>query len=574
MKRNSENIPNKPAAGDDVAEERKSVSQADPGANAIDATPETHTGKHYQRAILPVEPLAKDPETDEIPIVPNSEVLASLHKVELAVSVDDAHLIDNIGKQHQVDYISSEQVKLHQGIHPLNWIFANPARLIAVSFAMLILLGGVLLSLPVASNAGVWTSFLTSIFTAASAVCVTGLVLVDTAAYWSVFGHVVIITLIQLGGIGLITVVAAFFSLTKKRMNIKTLRAVQDSTASDSVAEVYSLVKRVLMITLSFEIIGGLILSLRYTRYLPAAKAFYIGMFQGVSAFCNAGFDLMGGWTGEYSSLTALNADPIVTMTTTLLLTFGGMGFIVWIDIFNFRKNRKLMFHSKLVIGLTASIILLGTVLFLILEWSNQGSQAMGTLPTWQKPLAALFQAATLRTAGFNTINQANLRDVSKLLSILIMFVGASPVSTGGGMKTTTVAIVLATLRSNVQGKKEAVLARHKISQEIFTRAFVITIMGMMVVMAVSLLLMITERKALADGLYSAIDLVFESMSAVGTVGVTAVQTENISSWGRIPLIFAMYIGRVGPFSFALLLSMRSQKPENVVLPDGLTFIG
>ncbi len=533
--------------------------------------------KTYHRAVLPVEPLdRRDEKAHEKPRgdASDEEVLAKLEKPDLTASMDDQHLRENIGTQHQMGYVSEEQAKLSHGVHGLYWVFASPVRLIAISFAALILIGGLLLTLPIASRSGEWTSFLTGIFTSTSAVCVTGLILEDTGTYWSAFGHTVIITLIQLGGIGLVTVVASFFALSKRKMNIRTLRAVQDATGSDSVAEVYSLAKAVVAITLSFELVGGLILSWRYAQFMPIGSAFYAGMFQGVSAFCNAGFDLLGPWTGRYSSMTYMNGDPIITVTSALLLTFGGMGFIVWLEIFKFPKTHKLSFHSKLVLKLTATILIIGTVLFMVLEWSNTGDLAMGTLPVWQRPFAAFFQTATLRTAGFNSINQNNLRDVSKLLSCLVMYIGASPVSTGGGMKTTTFAIVFATIKSNVLGKKAATLNKHQIGHDVFTRAFVIFTLLLVVAFSSTFIITITEREALAAGRFSTLDIMFEVFSALCTVGVTSIQTENLQWLSTIPLMLCMYIGRVGPFSIALLLSMRNQKQENVVLPEGLTFVG
>ncbi len=555
--------------------ERPASERPHPENHHVNSHPKQE--KHYyKRAILPVEPLDQKEEKTKHATSKDQEeeVLAKLEKPDLTAGTFDQHLRENIGTQHQMGYVSEEQAKLSQGFHLFYWIFANPVRLIAISFAALILLGGLVLTLPIASRSGEWTPFLTGVFTSTSAVCVTGLILQDTGTYWSAFGHGVIITLIQLGGIGLVTVVASFFALSKRKMNIRTLRAVQDATGSDSVAEVYSLAKSVLAITLSFELVGGLILSWRYAQIMPIGNAFYAGMFQGVSAFCNAGFDLLGGFTGRYSSLTGMNGDPIITVTSALLLTFGGMGFVVWLEIFHFRKTRKLSFHSRLVIKLTVAILAIGTVLFLLLEGNNTGELAMGSLPAWQRPFAAFFQTATLRTAGFNSINQNNLRDVSKLLSCLIMYIGASPVSTGGGMKVTTFAIVFATIKSHILGKKAATLGKHQIGHDVFTRAFVIFTMLLVVAFGATFMITVTEREALAAGQFSTLDIMFEVFSALCTVGVTSIQTENLQMLSTIPLMLCMYIGRVGPFSIALLLSMRGQKAENVVLPEGQTFVG
>lgn len=566
----------------------KAEKQA-PAANELNEKWEAHE-ERFTRAVLPVEPLpgerarerareagekkekgAKDKQEDN---VLEEEILASRSKKELAAGVEDKRLRDNIGQRHKRNFVSPEAVRLKKGLSFSAWIMANPVRLIAVSFALVILAGALLLMLPFSSAHLNWTDFSTAVFTSTSAVCVTGLVLVDTGTYWSPFGHAVIISLIQIGGIGLITIIGAFFSFSRKKMNLKILRGVQDSIGCDSAAEVYQMVKRVLAVTFIVEFIGGLILSLRYLAYMPAGDAFYCGMFQGISAFCNAGFDLLGPHFGRYASLTLLQQDPVILLVTAFLLTFGGIGFMVWMDLLAWPKTKKLAFHSKAVLLLTGGILLLGTILFMLIEWNNTGELAMGTFPWQERPVAALFQTATLRTAGFNSINQANLRESSKLLSCLIMFVGAAPVSTGGGMKVTTCAIVTAGWRSNMKGKRDVHLFGHKISPDILMRAFVIFFMGIMIAIASTFVLCLTERISLEAGKFTPLDLLFESMSALCTVGVTSLQTENLSFWGRLPLILAMYMGRIGPFSFALLISLRSQKPENVVLPEGETFVG
>lgn len=539
--------------------------------------------KPLKRAALPVEPLPKKEHEDETEEAPGaagekpgaeSEVLISRKKKELAQPTDDIRLREHIGSQHRRNYVSPAAIEKPYPLKALSWLLANPVRLIAASFAAVIFLGALLLCLPFASAGGQWTDFSSALFTSVSAVCVTGLIVVDTATYWSSFGHAVIICLIQIGGIGLITIVAAFFSFTKRKMNLKTLRAVQESTGSDSVAEVYRLVRRVLAVTFIVEFLGGLILSLRYMRWMPAGEAFYCGMFQGVSAFCNAGFDLLGARFGAYASLCELGQDPVILLVTAFLLTFGGIGFVVWSDLLDFRRTRKLMFHSKLILGLTFLILLSGTILFTALEYTNQAPQSLGTLGFGDKITAAFFQTATLRTAGFNSISQSALRDSSKILSILIMFIGAGPLSTGGGMKVSTVAIVAAGFKSSLKGRSEARLFRHKAPRGLMTRAFTIFIMGVSIAAASAFALSITERAALAAGKFTSLDLLFESMSALCTVGVTSIQTENISFWGRLPLILAMYIGRIGPFSFALLISLKRQQAENEVLPEARTYVG
>lgn len=503
-----------------------------------------------------------------------NSVIASTKKVSNSQSQISKNLEHSLGKEHQVEFKTKEKKASLERNSFLQWLIDSPIRLLSFSFLFLILSGALLLMLPFASQSGQWTDFYTTLFTSTSAVCVTGLVLVDTGTYWSRFGQLVIIMLIQFGGLSIITVAAAFFSLTKKKMNHKYMRTVQEATGNDNAAEVYSFVKGLILVTLAFEFIGGCILSWRFSYIMPFKQALFSGFFQAVSAFCNAGFDLLGPVYGEYSSLVYLNSDIFITMTTALLLTFGGIGFIVWLDLFRKKKGQRLSFHSRLVFGITASILAIGTIVFLILEWGNTGELAMGELPIWQRPFAAFFQVATLRTAGFNTISQSNLSQASKLISCIVMFIGAAPLSTGGGMKVTTFAIVGASTVSNLQGKEYVSLFGHKVPKSMFTRSFVIITMGTIVAFIAYLFLLISEAAALKAGKYDSIDLLFETVSALGTVGVTSVQTENISLLGRIPLILAMFIGRVGPFSFALLLSMKSHQQTNAILPEAETFVG
>lgn len=477
-------------------------------------------------------------------------------------------------RQHQLKYVSRDFVSHVRAASWQRWLFASPLRLMVLSFLLLILAGTLLLALPLASQNGQWTDPLTTCFTATSAVCVTGLVLVDTATYWSSFGQVVIILLIQLGGLSLITVVASFYAMARRPLNPKILHAVQDATGSDSLSDVYQLAKQVIVLSLGMEFLGGLILAWRFSRVLPWGRALWAGIFQGISAFCNAGFDLMGTYSGPYSSLTAFSADPILLLTTGLLLTFGGLGFVVWIDLFTWRKTHKLLYHSRLVIRMTLWILAVGTLVFCLLEWTNGADQSMGTLPVWQRPLAALFQTMTLRTAGFNSISQTNLRAASKLFGLVVMYIGAAPVSTGGGMKVTTIAIVVAAMRSMIHGRRVTLLMQRKISRSVFIRAFIISALGLFTFGGVTFILALTENGSILHSSMDLLDYAYETMSALCTVGVTSVQTENVTLLGQIPLMLAMLIGRVGPLSFAIFLSRPQPEEEGQLYPEGETFVG
>ena len=532
--------------------------------------------KIKERKISNVSLPISAPKRDSLMEDAEEEILATSElniQDKLGVQVSNAVLQDN---EHQVKYISEEKLKAGDKLNVTRWILKNPSRAIIFSFAFVILFGGILLTLPISSSSGNWTDFLTAIFTATSATCVTGLILVDTGFYWSLFGQLIIISLIQVGGVGLITIIASFISSSKKKIGMGTIRIIQDTLGSDSVEDVYDLLKKVVRYTLSFELIGGTIMAIVYLKYMPPLYAIYAGLFQGVSAFCNAGFDVLSPYFSRYGSLTSLNNEPIILLVTSLLLTFGGLGFIVWTDIFASLKGKeKLSFHSSLVIRVTLGILFIGTVLHLGLEWSNEGEMALGSLPIIERPMAAFFQTATLRTAGFNSINQANLRDSSLLLGCIIMFIGASPVSTGGGVKTSTMALVSRYVVSKSKGEDRVVIRKRTVEKNTASRALVIFVIFLLVTIFATGILTVVERLALDAGNFSSLDLLYEVLSALCTVGVTSIQTENLGTISRIVLMTCMFIGRVGPFSIALFLSERAQSSDQQeVLQEVSTFVG
>ena len=352
--------------------------------------------------------------------------------------------------------------------HASRWLNAKPGRVIVSTFFLVIMIGTVLLSLPFASQNGTSIGILRALFTATSATCVTGLVVVDTATHWTIFGKFVIIALIQIGGLGLVTITSFFYSFMRKKASLRTLVVTQESTANFGFADVLRLVRKIVLITFTVEITGGLILSWRFIPKYGWVSGIGRGFFQAISSFCNAGFDLHGdSESGPFSSLVAWNGDPVVILTTGLLIIIGGLGFVVWSDLLSFKKTKRLNFHSKVILIMTGSLLLVGTAFFLIAEYENRsGSHSLGSLPAWQRPLAAFFQSLTPRTAGFNTIDQATLTNSSKLMSIILMFIGAAPGSTGGGIKVSTFAIIMATILSDIRGKEDIVLLRHRLPRE------------------------------------------------------------------------------------------------------------
>jgi len=462
---------------------------------------------------------------------------------------------------------------------------ARPARLITVGFLFVIFTGAVLLSLPIASQDGQGAGLLRALFTATSAVCVTGLVVVDTATYWSLFGQIVILMLIQIGGLSIVTITTFFFALMRRKMGIKTLILIQESTGSFDFADVLKLVRKIVLLTLSIEMVGFLLFLTQFVPVMGWKTGLWKSLFQAVSSFCNAGFDLMGHYSGPFSSLTAWNGHPVVILTSALLFIFGGLGFIVWSDILNaVRTKSSLNYHTRMVLWITGILIVGGTVFYYLVERNNQGFQALGTLPAWQQPFAAFFQAVTPRTAGFNTIDQYSLRPSSKFITIILMFIGAAPGGTGGGIKVTTFGVLVFAVISELHGSDGVVMRKRRISQETVMRTLTIAGLALALVVGVTMFLTFTEEARLLS-LYFAdvqtpetrlsfIDLFFEVTSAFGTVGLSTAQTSTLHPASWAALIPTMFIGRVGPASFALGLAIRARLGSDKVLPEGKVLVG
>ena len=514
--------------------------------------------KHYR--------LASDNESKEPSDLTVSETEAP--QSERMRSLDQTHAF------HRKYYQEPAKVgkKMPQGFW--RWYQLNPVRMIAVSFAFVILTGSILLSMPFSSAGGVRTPFIDALLTATSATCVTGLIIFDTATYWSNVGKVIIISLIQIGGLGLITILSFFVLTIHRRLDYRTVRAVQEATGADSLPGTSVVIRKLILITLGFEIGGSLILSWRFASRVPWSQALPKGFFHGISAFCNAGFDLLGNVDGPFSSLTEWNDDPIMLVTTALLLVFGGMGFVVWIDLFSRRGGEPLRFHTRLVMRMTLLLLAAGTLFFLLAENGNTASDSLGSLPAGQRPVAAFFQSATLRTAGFNSIDQALLYPSSKFVGVILMFIGASPVSTGGGIKTTTFALIIATILADLKGDDEAVVMKHRVRRDMSKRAFVIFVIGLTLFVVSTIWITLTEQVAIQDGRFGIVDVMYEVASAFGTVGVTSIGTAQLQEVSLVPLILLMYLGRVGPVSFAIGLALRRKDSTTRVLPDGRTFIG
>ena len=440
---------------------------------------------------------------------------------------------------------------------PLARLELNPAQTIVAGFAGVILVGAVLLALPVATESGTSPPFLTALFTSTSAVCVTGLVVVDTATTWSLFGELVILALIQIGGLGYMAVATLLAMLLGRRIGLRGRVALQESQNLYTLGGIVRFTRVVLLLTLVIEGVGALLLTLRWIPEFGVARALYYGIFHSVSAFNNAGFDLMGG----FRSLTGYVGDPGVTFIIAALIILGGLGFTVLTEL---RHPKHFTLHAKVVLATTGVLIGLGTLLVLVMEWANPGT--LRPLPFAQKVLAAFFASVTPRTAGFNTIDVGGLYEPTLMLTIALMFIGASPAGTGGGIKTTTFIVPLAVIGAMLRGRQDAEIFHRRLDPVVVYKAVTIALVGVAFVVTMAALLSLTERVPFLKA-------AFEITSGFGTVGLSTGITPSLSTAGRIIVMLTIFTGRVGLLTMAFALTRR-QRPANYRFPEERILVG
>ncbi|WP_107926663.1 TrkH family potassium uptake protein [Lysinibacillus parviboronicapiens] len=439
--------------------------------------------------------------------------------------------------------------------------FLNPPKVLVLGFATIIIIGALLLMLPIATEDGKGLSFLNALFTATSATCVTGLIVVDTGDTFSTFGELVILALIQIGGLGFMTFATFLFLLLGKKISLKERLLLKEAFNNISIAGLVKLVKRIIIFTVVIEVMGGIILSIRFSFDMELATAIYFGFFHSISNFNNAGFDLMGGFQG----LTAYVDDPFVVLTICALITIGGLGFIVMNELYEYRDTRRLSVHSKIVLFTTTVLTVGATLLIFLFEYDN--NKTIGPLSEWGKILGSFYQAVTPRTAGSNTLSIGDLTHSTLFLIILLMFIGGGSGSTAGGIKITTFAVLVATLWSQIRGKEDVVLFRRRIVVETILKALTVTMCGMMIVVLVTIILSITEQG------HNFILYLFEATSAFGTVGLSMGLTPELTPFGRILIIFTMFAGRLGPLTIAFAITKR-RKSQAYRHPKGNIMIG
>ena len=434
----------------------------------------------------------------------------------------------------------------------------STTQIILLCFLVTILVGSGLLALPISSADGEAVPYLDALFTATTSTCVTGLVTLPTVSAWSVFGQIVILLLIQIGGLGIITIMSGLMLLLNKKMGIGDRLLIQDAFNLNTMSGLAKFVKNVLFGTFVIEGVGALLYMLVFVPEF-GARGIWISVFNSVSAFCNAGLDVIA-----ENSLCDYATNPLINAVTSALVILGGLGYIVWWDVIRVaktrsRKNRRifrhLTLHSKIAVTVTAGLIIFGAVLIFIFEYSNP--LTIGELSLFDKIQVSLFQSVTTRTAGFATIPQENLTNASAAVSIILMLIGGSPVGTAGGMKTVTVAVLVTSALATVGNKNSATMFGRRISEDSVKKAVAVAISFLAICTASAVLLMATSN-------VSALDAVYETVSATATVGLSRDLTSTLSAFGKLIIIVTMYLGRVGPISLAVALGSKNES-RNVI---------
>jgi len=433
----------------------------------------------------------------------------------------------------------------------------KPTQVLALGFAILILIGAILLTLPISAQQG-RIPFIDALFTSTSAVCVTGLIVVNTKEAFSTFGHFVIMLLIQFGGLGIMTMATMVVMAIGRKISLKDKLLMQEALNTFSLKGLTRLVIVIVRTTLIIEGIAALILTFRFLPEYGMPHALGLGIFHAVSAFCNAGFDLFG------DSLVRFVNDPVVNFVIAGLIIMGGIGFSVMMDVFYYRENKSLSLHTKIVLTSTAALLIFGTVVFFALEYSNPAT--MGSLGAGGKALSSFFLSVTPRTAGFNTVDTGSLTTATLFIVIILMFIGASPGSTAGGVKNTTISAILLSVIATITSKDDTNIFGRKLPKDVIRKAFAIVFIAAVWVMLAIIMLAITEDMAFMD-------ILFEVVSAFGTVGLSTGVTGSLSFIGKIVITITMFIGRLGPMTLAVAFSRQAER-QIVKYPEEQIVVG
>lgn len=448
----------------------------------------------------------------------------------------------------------------------------STTQLIAMGFLGLILLGACLLTLPIATVDRTRTNFLDALFTSCASVCITGLTTVSTTYHWSLFGKIIILILIQLGGLGVVSCVTMILIITNKKITLNERLIIRESYGLDTMEDMVKLIKRIGKGTLLIESIGVIFYSLYFIPKFGFAPGIWRSIFSAISGFCNAGMDILG-----ENSLVDYRGNLIVNFTTMFLVLLGGIGFTVWWDVLHVckeikskRLRRKHLFdrltlHSKLAIATSVILICAGFIIFFLLEFNNPYTMKDASIK--EKILDSLFQSVTTRSSGFYTIPQEKFTNASTVVTMILMFIGGSPAGMAGGIKTTTMAMILLTTVSYVKGRSETEVFKRKIASDNVRLGLVVVTLGLLVVFTAIILLNVTEEA-------SFIDVSFEAVSALATVGLSRNITSSLTTLGKLIIIVEMYIGRIGPITLVLALSNKGKRNVGIDFPEKRIMIG
>ncbi len=454
----------------------------------------------------------------------------------------------------------------------MNRIRISSVQIIPVSFLLAIIVGTLLLLLPFSTAPGEHTGFITALFTATTSVCVTGLVVVDTYAHWSFFGQLIILLLVQVGGLGVVAVGSMFMIMGKKKFSFGARKLLNDSLNVEKTRGLIVFLIRIFKGVFLVEGTGALLYAVNFIPRYGFFKGLWASIFQAVSAFCNAGMDVVGP-----NSMIEFRDSEYLMFVTMTIIVLGGLGFVVWFDIIDGIKDgikkyfsprqilTHLSEHSKLVLLMTISLLAFGTVVVFFAEYNNPDT--MGDMNLWDKFLNSLFQSVTFRTAGFASVPQDGLTEITCLVGYVLMFIGGSPVGTAGGVKTVTAFLVLMNAFSYVFGHKENIVFKKKVSEEMMRKAAAVVFVSFIAICVMTVLLLSRGGITMTDALY-------EVVSALATVGLSRGLTPNLDTLGRIIIIISMYLGRIGPISMAIFFSKAKVKENRIEHSEGKFYVG
>ncbi len=441
----------------------------------------------------------------------------------------------------------------------------SPSMQIVLGFILIILLGAFLLCLPISHTNGEWFNFFDSLFTSTSAVCITGLAVVNFSTAFSLFGQIVILLLIQIGGLGIVSITSLIFLILGKKINLSNRLTLKESLNRENIQGVVKFIKKVIIITLTIELVGALVLLYSTTTYYNSfAKGLFSAIFLSISSFCNAGIDVFGSDNSLILSLSGFSQNVLMLLPIIFLIILGGIGFVVLIDGF---KNFKFKQHTKVVLWTTGVLLVLGTVLFLIFEWNNPNT--LGNMPFGYKLLNALFQSTTTRSAGFATLDQSALTPASRILTLVLMFIGGSPNSTAGGIKTTTFFIILLFTFKKSNDNGDITFKERKISNKIITKAIKIFLFAiLMLIVSICVIRIIEPSSISLEG------IIFECVSALTTVGLSMGITASLTTASQVIITILMFAGRIGLTTFALVVSSKANTTNKIEYTNTDIIIG